>query len=507
MFVTHKEFKNRKYFVLFLYNVEMERTRYIEWFLTSMIFQFGSFAYNIDREVCLETPFVFAMVQDACRFSLTKARNVFESEMSNCPRRCNIKMNNLKSGEWHQLTTIYINLDRSDQYWTTISTSCRYANREDISIDIICKREDLCTKDMDCEDQTKTCLLAGLIGVCVCKPGYLGFGNECYKGNLRLNEKCKRNEQCSVAFGSVCLDGTCVCRPGYSPFNETECFLSDISENLCTSTKLCTDVSKTCMLTGQIGECVCNPGYIGFGNTCLQGNLKLNETCQRNEQCSNVSGSLCQNETCTCTQGYVQLNDSECVFSSSDGSLQARFQDPKENSIAGLTAGAVFGGLILGVVLTVITVTIYHHIRRRETKERKYPKIALYNNTSEEAEIDAPQSNSRTNERKIVNVSPFAHSVDLPTKRNVQEGGKRTMMNDVVNNDVYNHLHEKEASPDVDDTYDHAHGNLDNLMEESDYSNLNSERRNKNHDISVSETNDYDFQEPAGEYMYYSNEK
>ncbi|XP_062598957.1 uncharacterized protein LOC134260412 isoform X3 [Saccostrea cucullata] len=419
MFVTHKEFKNRKYFVLFLYNVEMERTRYIEWFLTSMIFQFGSFAYNIDREVCLETPFVFAMVQDACRFSLTKARNVFESEMSNCPRRCNIKMNNLKSGEWHQLTTIYINLDRSDQYWTTISTSCRYANREDISIDIICKREaDLCTKDMDCEDQTKTCLLAGLIGVCVCKPGYLGFGNECYKGNL-----------------------------------------------------------------------------------------KLNETCQRNEQCSNVSGSLCQNETCTCTQGYVQLNDSECVFSSSDGSLQARFQDPKENSIAGLTAGAVFGGLILGVVLTVITVTIYHHIRRRETKERKYPKIALYNNTSEEAEIDAPQSNSRTNERKIVNVSPFAHSVDLPTKRNVQEGGKRTMMNDVVNNDVYNHLHEKEASPDVDDTYDHAHGNLDNLMEESDYSNLNSERRNKNHDISVSETNDYDFQEPAGEYMYYSNEK
>ncbi|XP_062600462.1 uncharacterized protein LOC134262088 isoform X2 [Saccostrea cucullata] len=488
--------------------MEMERTRYIEWFLTSVIFQFGSLAYNIDREVCLETPFDFAM-RDGCYFTLTKAKTVFESGMGECPIKCHIKINNLKRGKRHQLTTININLNRSDKEWTSTFTSCFYDNVEETTMDITCKREaDLCTIDMDCEDQTKTCLLTGLIGVCVCRPGYLGFGSECLRGNLKLNETCKQNEQCSVAFGSVCQDGRCVCRPGYGSLNNSECFLSDISENLCTSTKECKDVSKRCMLTGKIGECVCNPGYIGFGNTCLKGNLKLNETCQRSEQCSNVFGSICHNETCVCTQGYVQLNDTECVLSSIDGNLQARFQDLKENNIAGLTAGSVFGGLILGVALTVIALTIFLYLRRGKNKEKECSKVALYNNTSHEAEIDADQSIPgihRTNEKKTVNVSPFANSIGLTTKKNIQESKTRSMMHNDVNDDVYSHLHEKDAGPDVDETYDHAHGNPNKLMEESDYSYLNTGRRNESHDISVSENNDYDFQEPVGDY--YSNKR
>ncbi|XP_061167671.1 uncharacterized protein LOC133176575 [Saccostrea echinata] len=154
----------------------------------------------------------------------------------------------------------------------------------------------------------------------------------------------------------------------------------------------------------------------------------------------------------------------------------------KKDTIVSVTVGSVIGGLILGIVLTVLGLIIYQNIRNGKPKaeKKKWPKAAVFNNTTFETERDADQNIptvQRINERKVVNVPPFAHSIDLPVKKNIQDAKQRSMANSDVNNGVYNHLHEKEEDLDIDENYDHAHGNNNRAMEESDYSNLNTGRR------------------------------
>ncbi|XP_062601279.1 uncharacterized protein LOC134262991 [Saccostrea cucullata] len=129
-----------------------------------------------------------------------------------------------------------------------------------------------------------------------------------------------------------------------------------------------------------------------------------------------------------------------------------------------------------------------------------------FNNTSYETERGADQNlfaEQRTNEKQIVNGPPFAHSVDLPGTKTARthHGNESSMMKSYdVNDDVYNHLHEKEEDSENDETYDHAHGNISSAMEDSDYNNLNTGIRYKEPDVSVAEVNDYDDREPPGDY-------
>ncbi|XP_062600467.1 uncharacterized protein LOC134262089 isoform X5 [Saccostrea cucullata] len=243
---------------------------------------------------------------------------------------------------------------------------------------------------------------------------------------------------------------------------KTNSEILDMSTDLCTLTQNCTEDSKTCLLTGQIGICICKPGYIGFENKCLQAH--------------------------------------------SDGNLQAIIQDQKEENTVSVTIGAVFGGLILGIVLTVVVGNIYQHIRYGKLKTKDNSRAAVFNNATYETETDVLQNNlteHRINERKVVNVPPFAHSDDSQNNRNVQKDIKNSPENIDVNNNVYNHLHEKEENSDIVENYDHAHGNINREIDESDYSNLYTGRRYMESDVSVSEDNYYDVRESARQVIIF----
>ncbi|XP_061178434.1 uncharacterized protein LOC133187084 [Saccostrea echinata] len=133
---------------------------------------------------------------------------------------------------------------------------------------------------------------------------------------------------------------------------------------------------------------------------------------------------------------------------------------------------------MLGAIATVLAVTINHHIRKGKSKieEKERPGVANVNNAGLEIEMDAVQNIPTvhcTNEGKYGNLLPFAHSVKLSRKRNAQEAKTRSMTKKEENGDIYNHLHEKENDPDIDEiNYDHAPENLCNAMGESNYSNL-----------------------------------
>ncbi|XP_062598924.1 uncharacterized protein LOC134260368 [Saccostrea cucullata] len=274
--------------------------------------------------------------------------------------------------------------------------------------------------------------------------------------------------------------------------------LVDSPKDLCTSSHNCTEESKKCFLTGKIGICVCKPEYIGFENQCLKGNLKLNDTCQRNEQCSVVSGLVCQNDTCVRGRGYVPLNDSECFPSRSGGSLQANTREQEKDNAASVTVGAVIGGLILGIVLTIAVGTIHQHLRYGKFKTKECSRTAVFNNATYETETDMLQNNAT--QRKVVNVPPLAHSDELHENGDPEGGLKSSMENNDVNNDVYNHLHEKEENLEVDENYDHAHGNINHSMEESDYSDLNTGKNHERSNVFSSEDNDYDDQDQVDDY-------
>ncbi|XP_061167631.1 uncharacterized protein LOC133176529 [Saccostrea echinata] len=200
-----------------------------------MIFHYGCLAYDIDSEVCLEKPFEFALSRTDCRFTLAEAKYWLKSETGYCSKKCQVKINNLESEAWsyynhvyytvyYQLTSLTLSFNDLGEKVTTIHSRCYSSTSyEKKTIEIICETgfenvvntsKDLCISTADCWDASKTCLQSaeGQIGVCICKSGYIGFGKTCLKENLKLNEKCQRNEQCFMVFGSVCQNDTCSCR-------------------------------------------------------------------------------------------------------------------------------------------------------------------------------------------------------------------------------------------------------------------------------------------------------
>ncbi|XP_062586870.1 uncharacterized protein LOC134248492 isoform X2 [Saccostrea cucullata] len=431
----------------------------IEWLFMSMILHYGC-PDDFVSHACLEAAIDFAWSRTACSFTLRTAKSELESDRFTCLQKCQVKIDNLIEPKWYayeyRLKSLALIFDGLSKNLQTIDNRCisSYTYPYERTWKIICntslQNEDigknLCTSGKSCEDLSKSCSQSSTeqIGVCVCRDGYLRYGNKCFKGNLQLNEMCQRNVQCTGTVGLICHNQKCVCRQGYFQINDSVCLSSDISDSLCTSDEECRDESKSCLVRGQVGICACKSGFIGFGNDCLKGDLSLHESCQRNEQCSMVLGSVCENNICTCREGYVSSNnDSECSFR---GRSQASVQGQKEDNAVSVTVGAVFGGLILGIVLTVLGVIIYKNIRNGKPKagKKQDQTVAFFNNTSYETEREAHQNHStvqRANERKIVNVPPFAHSMDLPVTENTYTNKSSMANSHDVNNDVYNHLH------------------------------------------------------------------
>ncbi|XP_062602833.1 uncharacterized protein LOC134264553 [Saccostrea cucullata] len=245
----------------------------------------------------------------------------------------------------------------------------------------------------------------------------------------------------------------------------------DISKKFCTSTKDCKNESKICSSIGQIGICTCKSEYIGFGNKCLKGSLTLNETCQRNEQCTVVLVSVCLNNTCTCKRGYPPLNSSECLLLIK--------QDVG-------TVGLVFGSLFICIILILIATIIYHHVRHGKTKNDAKESIEMtdFNNAAYGTNTEAPQNNPNVHCGSERNEQPFAYSyVEIPLERNMQETKKQPMTNSDIIDDDYNHLNEKAEDADSDESNDHVQENLYHAVGEGIYSILNTGRKNKEFDV------------------------
>ncbi|KAI4457339.1 ecdysone-inducible e1 isoform a [Holotrichia oblita] len=163
-----------------------------------------------------------------------------------------------------------------------------------------------CTRDLECT-YTLGNPSACVEGFCQCNEGaHLAPNNQCYTIS-RPGEICNVDFNCLLSDGSIgtCHIGRCRCPPRHHHTSDGRCVpTSRLGEN-CTTDDNCRHTFANC-----IGVCRCLPGYVISENgwRCLQAATEFTDTCDELAQCSTyLSGSFCQNNTCTCNPGSHPL--------------------------------------------------------------------------------------------------------------------------------------------------------------------------------------------------------
>ncbi|XP_062596059.1 uncharacterized protein LOC134257460 [Saccostrea cucullata] len=136
--------------------------------------------------------------------------------------------------------------------------------------------------------------------------------------------------------------------------------------------KKCKDLTRECSIFSNhdVGMCVCKSEYLGFGENCLEGNLKINQTCERNEQCNAAQNLECQNGKCTCRDMNVLVNETDCKPVEINGkAIGKMFLNQEQASFhnQGLLIGLIIFGLL---VITLTVIVIVQAIHNMKTNKR-----------------------------------------------------------------------------------------------------------------------------------------
>lgn len=178
---------------------------------------------------------------------------------------------------------------------------------------------------------------------------------------------------------------------------------------------------------------------VPFGGYC-----KLDEQCQGSEH-----AVVCELGRCVCRPGYV-LSHLECH---------------EEETNVGTTLGALFGGLLLGVVLTTVAVMIIYWRSKQHVNKREEPQVTFAENESS-AKIVDHQQNVQT-EYITQEIPPYSCSEE----KSIYDNASGKTKNGQTQDDVYNHIHEQVKRDDAN-YYDHICANSAHIGDMSDYSHL-----------------------------------
>lgn len=172
----------------------------------------------------------------------------------------------------------------------------------------------------------------------------------------------------------------------------------------------CPNNNKNNMLNMFINCSKWNAVNVPFGGYC-----KLNKQCQGNEH-----AVVCELGRCVCRPGYV-FSHLECH---------------EEETNIGNTLGALFGGLLLGVILTTVAVVFTYRRSKTHVNKRDELNVKFSDN---DAVVDPNAfQNIHTKDGKQ-EVSPYSGSEETSMHNNVYE----KLRNGQTQDDVQNHLYEQ----------------------------------------------------------------
>lgn len=215
----------------------------------------------------------------------------------------------------------------------------------------------------------------------------------------------------------------------------------------------CPDRKGYNMLTMFINCSMWNAVNVPFGGQC-----KLNTQCQGSKD-----AVVCELGRCVCRPGYVSTN-LEC-HKDSKFTTASSLQRNQEESNIGSTLGALFGGLLLGVVLTTVSVMIFYWRSKKHVKKREELNITFAEKESSAKNVEHHQ-NVET-KYKMREKPPYSSSEE----KSINDHASGKIKNGQPQDDVYNHLHEQVKRGDADD-YDHTCAYSAQIGDMSDYSHL-----------------------------------
>nr|XP_022296157.1 uncharacterized protein LOC111105945 [Crassostrea virginica] len=275
--------------------------------------------------------------------------------------------------------------------------------------------------------------------VCHCQQEYLQLHETCYRANVHVGDTCSFQQQCNgTDHSGVCSHGFCQCQQGYLQKDRT-CYRANVHVgDACSFQQQCngTDHSGVC----SYGFCQCQQGYLQKDGTCYRA-VPLNWSCVHHLQCLGSPYAACLNAKCHCIAGYIAENSSHCVL-----------EVQGSTSVHVSTLGILFGGFFLGAFVTCtvgIVFLIYQRLKSSGIK-RTEPSVSITQKVYSLAEVvEFVQSGPSSPQNTMREVIIAPHKP--PEYCYVSHKPQRQPRNE----DIYNHLNEKEEQEDSNN-YDHA---------------------------------------------------
>ncbi|XP_065925664.1 uncharacterized protein [Magallana gigas] len=268
------------------------------------------------------------------------------------------------------------------------------------------------------------------------------YSNRLWEVDIKFNDKTYAYEPCTWSYNPHAVSMVIIC-PTWNKVKFPVGVYCKVDEQCHGSNH-----SGVC----QLGKCVCKDGYVLYNLECHKGNLTLNQTCSFGEQCVGSPYASCLGGICSCIEGYTAKNSTDCV-QSQEITLPSSLQHHQEEAKIGTTLGALFGGILLGVILTTAAVAIIYRRSKNHVNKREELNVTFSDNDAcSSAKVADPNDfqNIQTKAKKR-EVSPYSCLEETSIHNNVYE----KLGNGQTQNDVYNHLHEQ-GKQDGADNYDHA---------------------------------------------------
>ncbi|XP_052680130.1 uncharacterized protein LOC128160860 [Crassostrea angulata] len=409
-----------------------------------------SMSSYIDRDMCLETVARFNDDRHKCYFNSMTAEDILQ-KITTCPKKCNFRIDYL-----HDSNSLW-NIDLTISNWEKMLYPCLYNNPTNIYIIINCSSwkasEYIIWDDVfACSVNDAQCVRIDSYCVCHCMSGYILEDKKCLKKLVNISGICEFDWQCNgTEFANVCDHGLCSCSPGYIQIDR-KCYMYQGNLTLndtCELTEQCSQPFSVCFQ----GKCQCINGYSEFDRKdCLKETVPVGGFCSLHEQCtgSNNSG-VCENGRCTCSKGFTFI-DLSC----------------EKNVNIGVTLGTLFGGFILGVIVTAVATILMHKRLKFGITNREDLSVMFADNRKYGCagfdDSGARISNRNDIKQNVATLSPFSFA------KETQGYNLSSKQEDESAEDVYNQL--REQTEHDDDTYDHACAAPNHSTDLSDYSNI-----------------------------------
>ncbi|XP_065938806.1 uncharacterized protein [Magallana gigas] len=214
----------------------------------------------------------------------------------------------------------------------------------------------------------------------------------------------------------------------------------------------CSLPNAECVRINTFCVCHCMSGYFIQTGNCLKANIKVNESCVSDKQCTGTTFARnCSGGLCSCQDGFILLNNT-C------------HQEYKADSNNKSLLGVIVGGPLAGAIIVTLSAFLIYKRLCRENTSRKEPVI--HSKINDTNRVDDHATPLRENKQEnVANKSPYDHSEESVDYCHIYDETRDALTQD----DVYHHLNEEEQKQD-DSNCDHASAAVGHVTDLNEYS-------------------------------------